>query len=389
MQYMLNGAVSHYEWSWSNSKLYVSMWVACMYIYVTPLLCTSRVVAMEPPRHQDHTYASSILRNSKVSPSIENIQVYLSRTLDKTFSIENISLPSYNWLVITNSQQVVLSQNSRIVHTARILIEHDKGLNQTRGLFQVLFKTNRQIKVTKVSDVDELVHLLEPRSGYKLCPGIDNYLVEGVRPKTLTTSVDPVQRHCHVACEQWIGTQKTCCTKCKALTKYLKRRQRIAAKKERLGGPSTLHGQHWNNLTDKEKKRKYSKAVFRSHHQKRHFERKLKRYKKFEIYLSEQQSKECSEIFKTLSGSFQPDVSAIIRYLCFLLVTLASQYLLQVNLSTTFIGWWQCVPQLLFVLNSEANAKDVKTGQRMKEMWEMDVKQRDLLWSDAIHNSEW
>ncbi len=108
---------------------------------------------------RDHTYSAKLGNNPPGSKSatVHNIHSYLSETLDDTFTIQSVSLPSFNWLVITNAEQTVQSEISGIVHTGRILVEHNKELNTVKGSFQVLYKTHTECKLGKPSDIDQLL----------------------------------------------------------------------------------------------------------------------------------------------------------------------------------------------------------------------------------------
>jgi hypothetical protein len=93
----------------------------------------------------------------------------------------------------------------------------------------------------------------------------------------------------------------------------LKRKQRLARKRS-ASGPASLHGKHWATLNENRKKEKYRQTLLKLHHQKRNFTQQLKRYKKYEIFLSEQQSQECADVLKIINGRFQDDVSDVLRY---------------------------------------------------------------------------
>ena len=123
------------------------------------------MVSMESVQ-RDHTYCAALGKNPRGSnfPTTANIASYLISTLDDAFSIQHISLPDFNWLVITNTHQVVKCPSSGVIHTARILVEEKKDDGSIRASFQVLFKTHTEFKVRKPTDIDDLVSYIGQHS---------------------------------------------------------------------------------------------------------------------------------------------------------------------------------------------------------------------------------
>ena len=296
--------------------------------------------------HSDHDYAAKpgqkpVFRRIKIS--LEGVLRYIVYKCPK-YTLESRTLQTVKWLVVSApDHNVKASENCKVINPVRLVFEENN--DGITVFFQVLFKTKEMTQIHKFEMIDHFLNLIDPNYNYKICPGcLPEHLCEPY-PKVLEVcSFFESKVYHHTKCEKWIPNSKVRCTNCKYMGIHMKKRL-----KRQQTRPDPTHSGNkvpWNSLTNAQKQKRYKHLQIQKNALSKKLKKLRKKYSKLEMYLSEEQTIECSNIINTINKE---------------------------------------LPSELESLFDEAG-KTSNVSEKLREIWKADSEQRKNFWNDVKRN---